>query len=141
MSPSREPRAPAGWIAALIEPHTALVLLMRALSLISLGTAALNWGALLGLSAEPGADVGGFGLGGRGLTLYFAVLDPIAAVGLWMTSSWGAVIWIVSALSRVALATGLIDPAEFSALALAYQVIVVGLYLVLSRRAARAAQS
>ncbi|MES2906275.1 MAG: DUF6163 family protein [Pseudomonadota bacterium] len=34
---------------------------------------------------------------------FFAVLDLVAAVGLWLVSSWGAVVWLVTALSDIVI--------------------------------------
>ncbi len=141
MSPSRDSPAPAGRVAALTHPQTGLLLFMRLLSLVSLATGALHWGAILGLPVEPGPGFEGMSLMQRVLTVYFAVLDPIAAVGLWLTSSWGAVIWLLSAVSRLALAMGVAAEIGFQPYVLAYQCGMVGLYLFLSRRAAKAADA
>ena len=113
-------------------------MLMRTLSLVSLFTAAWNWAAFLGLLGGPEPGAGMMSLSGRVPTLYFAVLDPIAAVGLWMTSSWGGVVWLLSATSRLVLAMGLTDQAPLSPWIVACQALAIGLYLYLSRRAALA---
>jgi hypothetical protein len=34
-------------------------------------------------------------------TAVFAVLDPIAAVGLWLAVPWGAVIWIITLIAQI----------------------------------------
>lgn len=141
MSPSPNSAAPAGRLAALTNPQTGLLLFMRLLSLVSLATGALHWGALLGLPLEPTPPFESMSLMQRVLTVYFAVLDPIAAVGLWLTSSWGAVLWLLSAVSRLALASGVAAEAGFQPYVLAYQCAMVGLYLFLSRRAAKAADA
>ena len=148
MSPSREPgprrSAPGAKRTAsrlpvlLADPQLGLLALMRTLSLVSLFTAAWNWAAFLGLLGGPEPGAGTMSLGGRVPTLYFAVLDPIAAVGLWMTSSWGGVVWLLSATSRLVLAMGLTDQAPLSPWVAAYQALAIGLYLALSRRAALA---
>ena len=36
-------------------------------------------------------------------TLFFAVADLVAAVGLWLLASWGTVVWMISALTETAL--------------------------------------
>jgi hypothetical protein len=40
-----------------------------------------------------------------------AVLFPFAAIGLWMVSSWGPVIWVICAASEVVMYAGM--PARF----------------------------
>lgn len=34
---------------------------------------------------------------------YFAVVDIVAAVGLWLVSTWGAVVWLLAALSDIVI--------------------------------------
>lgn len=35
---------------------------------------------------------------------YFAVVDLIAAVGLWLTATWGGVLWLLAVMSHLILA-------------------------------------
>ena len=39
----------------------------------------------------------------RAATVFFAVIDLVAAVGLWLAAAWGAVIWLMSVASMMAL--------------------------------------
>jgi hypothetical protein len=34
---------------------------------------------------------------------FFACVDLVAAVGLWLASSWGSVVWLIAALSDIML--------------------------------------
>ncbi|MBV8792981.1 MAG: hypothetical protein JO237_13135, partial [Pseudolabrys sp.] len=34
-------------------------------------------------------------------TVFFAVIDLVAAVGLWLAAAWGAVIWLTSVASMI----------------------------------------
>jgi len=36
-------------------------------------------------------------------TVFFAVIDLVAAVGLWLAAPWGAVVWLTSMVSMIAL--------------------------------------
>jgi len=36
-------------------------------------------------------------------TVFFAVLDLVAAVGLWLAAAWGAVIWLMAVASMLAV--------------------------------------
>ena len=137
MSPGAKRRA-SRLPALFSDPQLGLLVLMRTLSLVSLFTAAWNWAAFLGLLGGPEPGAGAMSLSGRVPMLYFAVLDPIAAVGLWMASSWGGVVWLLSATSRLVLAVGLTDQTPLVPWVAAYQVFIIGLYLYLSRRAALA---
>ena len=36
-------------------------------------------------------------------TVFFAVIDLVAAVGLWLAAAWGAVIWLTAVASMLAV--------------------------------------
>jgi hypothetical protein len=38
-------------------------------------------------------------------TIFFAVCDLVAAVGLWLLASWGTVVWLIAALTETVLHT------------------------------------
>ncbi len=35
--------------------------------------------------------------------MFFAVIDLVAAVGLWLAAAWGAVVWLMSIASMLAV--------------------------------------
>lgn len=40
----------------------------------------------------------------QAVTIYFAVVDILSAVGLWLLAPWGSVVWLIAAVSRLVLA-------------------------------------
>ena len=36
-------------------------------------------------------------------TIFFAVIDLVAAVGLWLAAAWGAVVWLTASVSMAAV--------------------------------------
>ena len=40
------------------------------------------------------------GRGYQATIIYFAVIDLMAAVGLWMASTWGGVLWLLAVMSH-----------------------------------------
>src|SRR5207237_5552114 len=36
-------------------------------------------------------------------TIYFAVIDLVAAVGLWLAAAWGGVVWLTATISMAAI--------------------------------------
>jgi hypothetical protein len=36
-------------------------------------------------------------------TIFFAVIDLVAAVGLWLAAAWGGVVWLTAAISMAAI--------------------------------------
>jgi hypothetical protein len=64
--------------------------------------------------------------------LYFAVMDAVAAVGLWFLSSWGGIVWLLVVVSHGVLAVLNVLPFGVSVvLWLLLSLITLG-YLVLS---------
>ncbi|MCX7341680.1 MAG: DUF6163 family protein [Hyphomicrobiales bacterium] len=41
----------------------------------------------------------------QAVTIYFAVVDILSAVGLWLLAPWGSVVWLIAAVSRLVLAS------------------------------------
>lgn len=41
--------------------------------------------------------------------VYFAVLNLVAGVGLWLTVSWGTVLWLLAATSQIIVHTAMAD--------------------------------
>lgn len=81
-----------------------LVLFFRVLSLIQLAKGLTHWGLLIN---APVAELTGIEAGEYlAANIYFAILDPVSGVGLWLTSSWGAVIWLLAAASQIAICVG-----------------------------------
>ena len=71
-----------------------------------------------------------------------AVLFPFAAIGLWMLSSWGPVVWFICAAAEAVMYAGLperfgrLDPVLIVHLAVAVAYVVFRLALFLQRRRA-----
>jgi len=38
-----------------------------------------------------------------GATIFFAVIDLVAAVGLWLAAAWGGVVWLTASISMAAI--------------------------------------
>jgi hypothetical protein len=80
-----------------------LALFLRTLAVVELGKGLLHWSLLVaaGGAAEPLVDrtTAWFVA-----TVFFAVADPVAAVGLWVGAPWGVAIWLIAALGQLAFA-------------------------------------
>jgi Family of unknown function (DUF6163) len=93
------------------------------------------WATIVG--ATPGVGFEGRSTGYQATLIYFAVIDLVAAVGLWMASSWGGVLWLLAVMSHLILAVFFprIVLAGPTLIALFFGLIVS--YLVMSWLAAR----
>lgn len=68
-------------------------------------------------------------------TVFFAVLDPVAAVGLWLATPWGGVIWVLAIACQILATVAL--PGFFSPVRIGVDALLVGLYFLLARLARR----
>jgi hypothetical protein len=113
----------------------ALVLFFRVMSVFQIAKGMVHWALLLGASnVAPG---GGQEIEYLAVNIYFAVLDPVAGVGLWMTSSWGAVLWLLAAISQVAVCIGFAEVYGLLWPLLLFEAAVVGLYVYITWRVAQ----
>lgn len=126
----RVPRAAqTGW-------DVVLVWFMRITALLWLAKGAATWAAIL--DVLPGArPFETEPLGRQAVIVYFAVIDFTAAVGLWLTSAWGGVVWLLAATSALTLAILTPQLLSISTPILAVQASIVVMYFVLSWLAAR----
>lgn len=88
---------------------TVLVVYLRALAIVCLARGLLAWGDVLGVMQTDLFEHAPLPL--QATTLFFAVLNCVAAVGIWLTSAWGAVVWLT--ISVVELLLPIIFPIIF----------------------------
>jgi hypothetical protein len=69
--------------------------------------------------------------------VFFAVIDPVAGVGLWLAAPWGAVVWLTSVISMAAVEV--LFPQIFGGniLAVVFELGLLGTYVWLVVMAAR----
>ena len=68
--------------------------------------------------------------------IFFSVVDLLAAVGLWLATPWGGVLWILVAFAQCVVAIALPDFFEGGRLVVALNAVLVGLYLFVTYMAA-----
>lgn len=119
---TREPR--------VIRWNFVLVCFMRTISLIWLFKGVMSWAGILGVGHGVPFDDMSTGL--QAAMIYFAVIDILAAVGLWLTSTWGGVLWLLAVMSHLILAAFFPRFVSNGALLIALFIFALMIYLVLS---------
>jgi hypothetical protein len=76
-----------------------LVLFLRVMATVSLIKGLYHWGQVCGIGAGANGGFEAHTMAWQAATVFFAVLDLVAAVGLWLAAAWGAVIWLTSVVS------------------------------------------
>jgi hypothetical protein len=76
-----------------------LVLFLRIMAGVSLIKGLYHWAAVCGIGAPSDGGFENHTTAWQAATVFFAVLDLVAAVGLWLAAAWGAVVWLTSVVS------------------------------------------
>lgn len=108
-----------------------LVNFMRIVAAIWLVKGLLAWAVILGVTAAlQSFDVRTTGF--QAAMIYFAIIDLLAAVGLWLASSWGGVLWILAVMSHLILAVFFPRFVSNGSLLIAGFILLITTYLTLS---------
>ncbi|HYP58291.1 MAG TPA: DUF6163 family protein, partial [Beijerinckia sp.] len=104
-----------------------LVIFMRCLAVLWIFQGLAQWGAVL----MPGESVFEHMTTAWGAAvIFFAVLDLVAAVGLWLATPWGGVLWLLAATSQIFVALAMRN--FFSTLWIGADVLLILIYFVLT---------
>ena len=113
-----------------------LVLFLRVMAGLSMLKGLYHWSRVCGIGM--GDDLFEYhSVAWQVATVFFAVIDLVAAVGLWLAAAWGAVIWLMSVASM--LAVEIFFPRVFAAnfATAMFETVLLGLYLFLAVKAAQ----
>ena len=80
-----------------------LILFLRVMAAVSMLKGLYHWSRVLGIMVPAGESFETHSIAWQASTVFFAVIDLVAAVGLWLAAAWGAVIWLTSVVSMIAL--------------------------------------
>lgn len=80
-----------------------LLLFQRLMAAISMLKGLYHWAMVCGFGAELHGGFESHTVHWQTATVFFAVMDLVAAVGLWLTAPWGVVVWLTSSVAMVAI--------------------------------------
>ncbi len=80
-----------------------LVLFLRLMAGVSLLKGLYHWARVCGIGVDENHLFALHSIAWQITTVFFAVIDLVAAVGLWLAATWGAVIWLMSIASMLAV--------------------------------------
>ena len=80
-----------------------LVLFLRVMAGVSMLKGLYHWSRVCGIGVDAGEVFQYHSIAWQAATVFFAVIDLVAAVGLWLAAAWGAVIWLTAVASMLAL--------------------------------------
>src|ERR1700730_3528351 len=114
-----------------------LVLFLRIMAVASILQVLDHWAQVTGFIGSEEEAFENQALAWQPATVYFAVIELVAAVGLWLATPWGAVVWLTTVVSMAVIE--LMFPGIYggSLLVVGFEVLMLGAYLALAWMAAR----
>jgi fatty acid desaturase len=114
-----------------------LVLFLRIMAVISVIQGLYHWAQVTGFVGGEDEAFENQPIAWQSATAYFAVIELVAAVGLWLATPWGAVVWLTTVVSMAVIE--LMFPAIYggSPSVVVLEAVTVTAYLALAWKAAR----
>ena len=114
-----------------------LVLLLRIMAVISVMKGLYHWAEVTGFIGTEEDAFENQPIAWQTATVYFAVIELVAAVGLWLATPWGAVVWLTTVVSMAVIE--LMFPAIYGGnlTVVVLESLMLGAYLALAWMAAR----
>jgi hypothetical protein len=114
-----------------------LVWFLRGMAVLAMLKGLFHWSIVLGIGDGDDNNFTLHSLPWQTATVYFAVIDLIAAVGLWLAAVWGAVVWLTAAVSMAAVEVFFPQVYGGRLLVVLIEVMLIGCYLGLALQSAR----
>ena len=114
-----------------------LVLFLRVMAVLSIVKGLYHWAQVTGFIGGEEDVFENQPMAWQAATVYFAVIELVAAVGLWLATPWGAVVWLTTVVSMAVIE--LMFPGIYggSLVVVGGEALMLAGYLVLAWMAAR----
>ena len=80
-----------------------LVLFLRIMAVLSVAKGLYHWAQVTGFIGGEEEAFENQSMAWQTATVYFAVIELVAAVGLWLATPWGAVVWLTTVVSMAVI--------------------------------------
>ncbi len=108
--------------------NTIMVVYLRFISILLLIGGIIYWGRIVGLSEWRGMWFWEMPVSIQGAVVFFAVLDLVAAIGLWLAVSWGTVMWIFRCFCQILMHTAFVDLYGSRPYEIAFYLLTMAIY-------------
>ena len=114
-----------------------LVFFLRIMAVLSVAKGLYHWAQVTGFIGGEEEAFENQPMAWQTATVYFAVIELVAAVGLWLATPWGAVVWLTTVVSMAVIE--LMFPAIYggSLAVVVAEAVMLTAYLALAWMAAR----
>jgi len=119
-----------GWAARL-------TVFLRAVAVLSLVKGLYHWAVICGFGAAPGGGFEAQNPPWQMATVFFAIIDLTAAVGLWIGAAWGVIIWLASSVTMIVVHALLPQIYGFQPVIIVWEIVLIVGYVFVALGAAR----
>src|SRR5260370_1914256 len=114
-----------------------LVLFLRIMAVVWIAKGLYHWAQGTGFMGGEEEAFENQSMAWQTATIYFAVIELVAAVGLWLATPWGAVVWLTTVVSMAVIE--LMFPGIYggSLMVVGFEAVMLAAYLALAWMAAR----
>jgi len=114
-----------------------LVFFLRIMAVVSIAKGLYHWAQVTGFIGGEEEAFENQSMAWQTATIYFAVIEMVAAVGLWLATPWGAVVWLTTVVSMAVIE--LMFPGIYggSLAVVGFEAEMLAAYLALAWMAAR----
>ena len=114
-----------------------LVLFLRVMAVVSLIKGLYHWAEITGFVGTDDEMFEAQALSWQTATVYFAVIELVAAVGLWLATPWGAVLWLTTVVSVAVIEMMFPSIYGGSIAVVLFEIVLLFVYLGLAWMASR----
>jgi fatty acid desaturase len=90
-----------------------------------------HWATLFGTGDGPGSQFQQMPIDVQAATVFFAVVDLVAGVALWLGSTWGAMLWLFAAGVQILADIVVLELSGFLVLLTIVEVLLVAGYVLI----------
>lgn len=126
---------PAG---AELPPWQRRVLIyLRGLAGFLLVKTVYSWTLICGVWDGDTSRFEGLSMAAQAAVIWAAIMNPVAAIGLWLGASWGVVLWLVTAMVQIVINASAPEGVGRLFILAAAETVLVAIYAFLTYKAAR----
>src|SRR6266404_7223363 len=114
-----------------------LVLFLRIMAVVSIAKGLYHWAQVTGFVGGEEEAFENQSMAWQTATIYFAVIELVAAVGLWLATPWGAVVWLTTVVSMAVIELMFSGIFGGSLTVVGVEALMLAAYLALAWMAAR----
>jgi hypothetical protein len=111
------------------------MLFLRIMAGLSMLKGLFHWALVVGIFSGTNFEAGATAW--QAATIYFAVIDLVAAVGLWLAAAWGGVVWLTATISMAAIELFFPQVYGGSSVVILVELALLSAYFALAIAAAR----